>query len=60
MDLWAVTAVAFAVLASEAPFLHDAIKTTFLPPEMWCLIIALAIAGTFWMELVKVVARKSD
>jgi len=60
MDLWVVAAIFFALLASEASFLHDAIKTTSLPPEVWGLIIALAIAGTFWMEVVKVIARKRD
>lgn len=60
MVMWAMAAMAFAVLAVEVPFLHDAVKTTFLPPEMWALIIVLSIAGTFWMELVKVALRRKD
>jgi Ca2+-transporting ATPase len=58
MVLWAVSAVAFAVLVAEVPFLHQAVKTTFLPPEMWALIILLAIAGSFWMEVVKIAVRR--
>jgi Ca2+-transporting ATPase len=58
MALWAASAMVFAVLVTEVPFLHGAIKTTFLPPEMWALIIGLAIAGSFWMELVKVAVRR--
>jgi Ca2+-transporting ATPase len=60
MAVWALAAITFAVAVSTVPFLHEAVKTTFLPPGLWALIIALSIAGSFWMELVKIARRRKD
>ncbi len=50
MLLWALATFAFIALVTTVPFLQTYLKTTALHPGWWLLIVALNVAGTFWIE----------
>jgi P-type Ca2+ transporter type 2C len=53
MVVWAGAAILFAVAVTTVPFLYDATKTTALSGTEWALALALAVAGSFWLEVLK-------
>ncbi len=55
MLLWAAAALLFTFAVVLIPSLHQVIKTTSLSLSDWLLALILAIAGTFWIEVKKLV-----
>lgn len=55
MLLWIGATIAFALVATSLPGAQVVFKTTRLGLDDWALILPLALAATFWMELKKVV-----
>ncbi len=51
--VWMATAVAIAVLAATAPFVHDRLHTAAIPNKAWVLIVLVPLVATSWVELVK-------
>ena len=47
---WGVAAVLFVVLATSAPALQGAIRTTPLSGPQWLMVVGVSLAGAFWME----------
>lgn len=58
MVVWAIAAGAFAVAVTSLPPLHDAVKTTGLSGGDWALVLGLAVAGSFWLEVSKAVRNR--
>jgi Ca2+-transporting ATPase len=50
MLLWIIATLVFVALFSSLPGLQIALKTTTLTLSDWVLIVALSLAGTFWLE----------
>jgi len=53
MLMWILATVAFGVLATAIPGAQAVFKTASLGLGEWALIVILALAGTFWMEVRK-------
>ncbi len=53
MVLWGAAAILFAVFASLTPGVQEVLRTTALGPVQWALALALALLGTFWIEVRK-------
>ena len=51
MWIWGLATVCFVVLVTLAPGARAALRTSSLSGGEWVLAIGLALAGTFWMEL---------
>jgi Ca2+-transporting ATPase len=57
MVLWGAAAILFAVFASLTPGIQDVLRTTALSLGQWGLALALALLGTFWIEIHKWLVR---
>ena len=57
MVVWGVAAILFAVFASMTPGVQVVLRTAPLDAAQWGLAIALALAGTFWIEIRKWLSR---
>ncbi len=53
MDIWALAAIVLVIFAVLTPFLHPALKLTYLGAGDWALAIGAAFVFTFWMEAKK-------
>jgi Ca2+-transporting ATPase len=60
MVIWAVAAGLFAIAVTTIPLLFDAVKTTALGAGDWAMVLILAIAGTFWLELLKMFRNRRN
>jgi Ca2+-transporting ATPase len=61
MLFWAASAIVFTLAVVLLPSLHGAMKTTSLTAGDWLLAIVLALLGTFWIEVKKVIMfRRRD
>jgi Ca2+-transporting ATPase len=58
MLIWALLAVVVLVVATYVPFIQSALKITSLQPSDWAIVVAVAFAATFWMELKKMFTGK--
>jgi Ca2+-transporting ATPase len=58
MLLWALLAVTVLVVGVNVPFIQAALQITGLAATDWVLVVAVALAATFWMELKKVLTGK--
>ncbi len=58
MVLWALVTFAFIALATTIPFLQTYIKVTPLSTQEWGMIVALDVAGTFWIEVWKLLTYR--
>jgi Ca2+-transporting ATPase len=56
MIVWGVAAVAFVLLATLVPPLQAVLKTASLSGAQWVLITGATLAGTFWLEIRKLIA----
>lgn len=57
MVLWGAAAILFALIATLAPGVQAALRTTSLGAGQWLLALALAFLGTFWLEVCKWIPR---
>ncbi len=53
MVVWGAAAIVFAAFASLVPGVQSVLRTAPLGPSQWLLAIALALLGTFWIEVRK-------
>ncbi len=53
MLVWGTAALLFAVFASVVPGVQSVLRTTPIGPSQWLLAAALALVGTFWIEVRK-------
>jgi Ca2+-transporting ATPase len=58
MIVWGVAAVVFVLLATLVPPLQAVLKTASLSGAQWALITGAALAGTFWLEIRKLIAYR--
>ncbi|MBE0448912.1 MAG: cation transporting ATPase C-terminal domain-containing protein, partial [Actinobacteria bacterium] len=58
MDIWALAAIGFVVFAVLTPFLHPALKLTYLAAGEWALAIGAAFTFTFWIEARKLIVAQ--
>jgi Ca2+-transporting ATPase len=58
MLVWGLSAMAFAVAVVALPFLHDAVKTTYLSGNDWLLVIVAALLAGFWIEVSKLITYR--
>ncbi len=54
MLLWATIAIATLAVGTNLAAIHSSLRITFLGPTSWILVIGVAFAATFWMELKKI------
>jgi len=59
MVVWGAAAVLFAVFASLTPGVQSVLRTAPLGASQWALALALALLGTFWIEVRKWLSRPS-
>ena len=57
MIMWAVLAIATLVVGTSLPFVHDALKITYLSLPDWGLVIVVSFVATFWIELKKILQQ---
>ena len=57
MLVWAAATVMFVLVATLAPGARTILSTARLNHGQWALVIALAVAGTFWIAVRKWLAR---
>lgn len=55
MVLWVVAALALAVAAATLPAVQGFFGTVTLGPSDWAVIVPLSVAGTWWIELKKII-----
>ncbi len=53
MVIWGAAAILFAIFASVTPGVQSALRTAPLGGAQWALAVALALLGTFWIEVRK-------
>jgi P-type Ca2+ transporter type 2C len=53
MILWGAAALVFVLVATMVPSVEKLLKTTALNAQEWALVIAVTLAGTFWIEIRK-------
>jgi Ca2+-transporting ATPase len=58
MLVWALLVVVVLVVATYVPFIQSALKITALSAADWAIVVAVAFAATFWMELKKMFTGK--
>lgn len=58
MLIWALAVVIVLVAATNVPFIQSALRITALMPYDWAIVVAVAFAATFWMELKKMFTGK--
>ncbi len=54
MVLWALVVVTVLALATSLPAVQTALQITALQIMSWLMIVVVAFAATFWMEIVKI------
>jgi Ca2+-transporting ATPase len=55
--VWLLSAVAMVLLAVNLPFMHTALKTTYIGLADWLFVIVAAFIATFWIEVKKLVLK---
>jgi Ca2+-transporting ATPase len=58
MLVWAAAVAGFLVLASVIPGARQLMKVTALTVPQWGMILGAALAGTFWIEVCKLITFK--
>jgi Ca2+-transporting ATPase len=58
MLIWALLAVVVLVVGVNVPFIQSALQITSLSAADWAIVVAVAFAATFWMELKKMFTGK--
>lgn len=58
MVIWALAAIGLVVFAVTTPYLHAALKLTYLAPWQWAMAIGAALVFTFWMEVKKLATSR--
>ena len=53
--VWATAVIVFLILVSVIPFLRSTLEISILNTTQWILVIGLPAAGTFWMEICKLI-----
>ncbi len=57
MVLWALVVAGTLAASIGTPYLHESLRITGLDPLQWVIILGVAFAATFWMELKKLLRR---
>ncbi len=57
MAIWVIVTLSFVGAVTLLPGVQEVFKTTPLGPNDWLLLIPLALAGTFWLEIQKLLPR---
>jgi Ca2+-transporting ATPase len=57
MVVWGAATVAFVLLPTLVPGVQRALKTVSLSGGEWALAVGAALAGTFWMEVRRVISQ---
>ncbi|CAI7813531.1 unnamed protein product [Closterium sp. NIES-54] len=57
--LWLLTVVVFCVLLGVFPWLQKAVQVVSLTPTDWGIVAAIAVIGTVWIDLCKLLVVKS-
>ena len=58
MVAWAAATLALLLFVMLVPGVHGLFKVTLLSVREWLLVICSAVAGSFWIEVKKLLARK--
>jgi Ca2+-transporting ATPase len=58
MIIWGAAAVAFVLLATLVPAVQTPLRTAPLSGQQWMLVMVASLAGTFWLEVRKVLSRR--
>ena len=58
MIAWGAAALVFVLLATFVAPLQAILKTTSLSGEQWALILGCVLAGTFWIEVRKIILER--
>ena len=58
MVMWALLATVTLVVGTGLPFVHDALKITYLSVPDWGLVVSVCFVATFWMEFRKILQQK--
>ena len=58
MILWGAATVVFVLLATLVPALQTALRTVSLSCQQWTLMVGASLAGTFWLEVRKVLSHE--
>ena len=53
MIIWAAATLVFVLCVSFIPGVESLLKTVSLSPGEWIFVIGMAFAGTFWIEVLK-------
>jgi P-type Ca2+ transporter type 2C len=56
--VWSIAIIAFVLVAVLVPPAHALFKTVALSGSQWALVLVLAVAGTMWIEAVKVLRTR--
>ena len=57
--VWGTAVIVFLILVSTLPFLRGLLGISFLNPVQWALVFGLPAAGTFWMEIRKILTYRN-
>ncbi|MFB3889649.1 MAG: cation-translocating P-type ATPase [Candidatus Bathyarchaeia archaeon] len=57
MLLWALLVAVTLVVGTNLPWVHASLRITSLSPVNWLVVLGVAFAATFWMELKKLLKR---
>ena len=57
MVLWASATIVLLLVATLAPSVQELVKVTALHSGQWALVVGAALAGTFWIELYKLIRK---
>ncbi len=55
MLLWALVVAVTLLAGTYLPYLHESLRITTMSPANWALVLGVAFAATFWMELKKLI-----
>lgn len=58
MIIWGAATVVFVLLATLVPTLQMALRTVSLSGKEWALVVGASLAGTFWLEVWKVLSHR--
>jgi len=59
MVLWALVVVATLLIGTNLPAIANPLKITSLAPIDWVVVVLAAFVGTFWIEIKKIIQRKT-
>lgn len=50
MSVWGAATIAFVLVATLVPYVHEPLRTAALSGRAWMLAVVAAVVGTFWRE----------